>query len=82
MAGSTKQTKEIGRGGLGQSIGVDAFQACDFLGDMPDQGRMIQLSAMRDGCQIGSIGLDEYPVKWDETCYFLDLQRVLEGDDA
>ena len=78
----SEKVKKVACRGLSQVFQTDTLQLCHLFGDMTYQSGMVQLAAMRDRCQVGRIGLDEYPVKRHEACHLFDLQRILERNNA
>ena len=57
-------------------------QPRDLLGDMPHERRLVALAAIRHRREIRAVGLDQHAVERHAPRDVLQLDRVLERDDA
>ena len=60
----------------------DAAQPRDRLADMAHPRRLVALAAVRHRREVGTVGLDQHAVERNAARDLLQLDRVLERDDA
>ena len=77
-----EQAEEVGRGRLRDLLERNAAQPRDLRRDVRHKGRLVALAAKRHRREIGRVGLDQHAIERHAPRDVLDVERVLERDDA
>ena len=61
---------------------ADATHLRQHVRRVDDKRRLVALSAVRRRGEIGRVGLDQDPIRWNIARYVFDFLRILERQDA
>src|SRR5690349_16626755 len=77
-----EKAEEVLARGLADRLRGSAAQARDLLADVANESGLVALAAIRYRREVRAVGFDQHALERHATRNVLQLDRVLEGDDA